>query len=529
MKYPKLLMSIVFGLGLSLASCLGASLAWAGDRAAVAAADPLGNINRLPAALEQTVGLLRTGLEADGFAVARGYWTLWGVNECKYPLQTLGYCYGNNPTAPYVLAVLPTWKDEYLDQRFHHIINEPLRNMSPTFRMDKHEALVIVAQLPPEARYFGIGTSVFTREIAFNQYDPVIDFVKNDPLLEGILYGVSPDPARRMLVSSIGNSTNNVVVKQQIHNAPWNTPAYIVVSSDGDMAAALTNALVLAGASPSAIFTEPVAPQLVRLGLDRSADDLFTYMRYSMPLDPVAGEQWRKELPLTILRIRNMSSQTYDNPFAPPTYTPRTANFDERTAYGGDSGDFAALQNAVRERWGQSGTLVDFFSAYIQLDLIGQHCLGYDDPFSVPRGPMDCLGDTQDADYQISKSTQIDNGEVVAVMGTLSTETGNATYTSLSVNWFPALVGIANIDDIALKGTAATFGTANSDKFYVYYVARDCTGLTSCREISKKLVPTGGLIKFIQRNYINPNSTTGPDPRKIVNPVALVFDGRNRP
>ncbi len=115
---------------LSLALCLGVSLASAAERAAVAATDPLGNINRLPAALEQTVGLLRTDLEANGFAVARGYWTLWGVDDCKYPLQTLGYCYGNNPTAPYVLAVVPPWKDEYVDQRFHHILNEPQRSMS---------------------------------------------------------------------------------------------------------------------------------------------------------------------------------------------------------------------------------------------------------------------------------------------------------------------------------------------------------------------------------------------------------------
>jgi hypothetical protein len=97
------------------------------------------------------------------------------------------------------------------------------------------------------------------------------------------------------------------------------------------------------------------------------------------------------------------------------------------------------------------------------------------------------------------------------------------------VNWFPQLVGVANIDDTDLRGTAASFGTAKSGLFYVYYVARDCSGLAHCREISKQLVPTGGLIKFIQRNYINPGSTNGPDPNKILNPVAIVFDGRHRP
>jgi hypothetical protein len=34
---------------------------------------------------------------------------------------------------------------------------------------------------------------------------------------------------------------------------------------------------------------------------------------------------------------------------------------------------------------------------------------------------------------------------------------------------------------------------------------------------------------MIQRNYVNPGSAGGPDPTKILKPVALVFDGRNRP
>ena len=524
-----------FSLGLvwlSVASCLGAWLAWAEDRAAIVATDPLGNINRLPAVLEHRVGLLRTGLERHGFAVARGYWTLWGVDDCKYPLQTLGYCYGNNPTAPYALAVLPLWKDEYVDPRFHYILNDPPRGMAANHRLDPREALVIVAQLPPPARYFGIQSNVFTREAALNEDDPIYLGV-TDPLLKSILFGVSPDPSRRMMVASIGNSTNNVVIERQTGQDPWNRPAYIVITSDDDMKAEMTDALVRAGASWSDIFTEPVSPELVKLGLNRSADDLITYIRYAMPVDQAAGEQWRQELPLAILRVRDVSRRQYNNPLPVPTYTERTGNYnyDENPL----AADFTALQNAVRANWGQpQATPLPFFSAYKALDLIGQHCLGYDDPFSAPRGPMDCLGDSQDADYQISQSAQIDDDKVVAVVGTLSTETGNATYTSLSVNWFPELVGVENIDDTDLHGTAASFASAlrhrhNADLFYVYYVARDCTGLANCIEISTKLVPTGGTIKFIQRNYVNPGSSNGPDPNKILNPVAIVLDGQNRP
>ena len=524
-----------FALGLAWVSvtlCLGASLAWAKDNAAAAATDPLSNKNRLPAALEQTVGQFRADLEGKGFAVARGYWTLWGINDCKYPIQVLGYCYGNNPTAPYALAVVPTWKDEYQDQKFHHILNEAQRNMSGVYRLDQREALVVVAQLPPEARYFGIGTNVFTRDADLDKGDPIYQTV-TDPLLLSILFGVSPDPSRMMLVASIGNSTNNVVIKNQTGQEPWNRPAYFIITSDAQLASDVTDALTRAGASLSDIFTEPVAPDLVRLGLDHLADDLITYIRYSMPDNEAAGDKWRRDLPLTVLRVRDMSEREYHKPFAIPTYTQRKANTDENKL----NGDFGKLQEAVIASWGQqkTATTLPFFSAYKYLDLIGQHCLGYGYPGPAKtRGPMDCLGDTQDADYQISESVQIDHGEVIAVVGVLSTETGNATYTSLSVNWFPELVGVKNIDDVTLKGTADGFADAlqdssNADKFYVYYVARDCTGLTHCVEVSKQLVPTGGIVKFIQRNYINPGSESGPDPDEIINPVTIVLNGKNRP
>ena len=68
---------------------------------------------------------------------------------------------------------------------------------------------------------------------------------------------------------------------------------------------------------------------------------------------------------------------------------------------------------------------------------------------------MDCLGDNQDDEPQISGGTyHLDDGQVIAVVGTLGKETGNATYSSLSVNWFPELVGVLNRDDLVLEESA---------------------------------------------------------------------------
>ena len=492
-----------------------------------AATDPLSKVNRLSPSLEQKVKLLRADLEARGYAVARGYWTLWGVEECRYPIQALGYCYGNNPTAPYALAVLPQWKDEFVDQPLHHAITQAQRNMSATYRLDRQEALVVLAELPPTGRYFGIGTNVFTREGVLNPADPILPKVAADPQLQSILFGVSPNPSRVMMIASIGNAINNVVVERQT-GEPWQSgqQRFVVITPDADVGGAMTAALVRTGVPPSAVFTEPVSPNLVRVGLGREADDLFTYMRYAMPNDSAAGEQWREQLPLAVLRVRDISGSRPANPFAIPAYTQRGWNYDETTL----AGDLQALVNAVRARWNQpSAPVAAFFSAFKFLDLVGQHCLGFPDP---NRGPMDCLGDTQDADYQISQSLHIDNGEVIAVLGTLATETGNATYVSVSVNWFPRLVGVKNISDTDLTGTASDFAGAiqhDARLFYVHYLARDCTGLQPCVEISQKLVPSGETIKLIQRNYVSPGTSAGPDPAKLLNPIAIVLDGRQRP
>jgi hypothetical protein len=300
------------------------------------------------------------------------------------------------------------------------------------------------------------------------------------------------------------------------------------------MAKTMADLFEKVGIDPSHVFTERVAPKLVHLGYGREADDFITYIRYSMPNDIELGEKWREQLPLAILRVRDRKGGTAEKPFDIPKYETKEANFDEPKALGKD---LPKLVNAVKEYWGQTSpdNSADFRSLSLWVDLIGQHCLGdYGPPpppegIELPRGPMNCLGDNQDADYQISGGTyQLDDDQVIAVVGTLGTKTGNATYTSLSVNWFPELVGVLNRDDPVLEESAKKFKDKVSDytKFYVYYFARDCSGLYPwCQEVPRKLVPRGDTIKIIQRNYINPGSMRGPDPKQVLNPVSIEFDG----
>ncbi len=151
---------------------------------------------------------------------------------------------------------------------------------------------------------------------------------------------------------------------------------------------------------------------------------------------------------------------------------------------------------------------------------------------------MNCLGDTQDTTYQITPNLPLDGGEIYAVVGTLGTETGNATYVGLSVNDSLLLKGVENISSDQLRGTALDYaGTVNNaDKFYVYYLARDCSTVQDltgghCFSISPTALPLCSrpgspdchYLKIIQREYIRQGTQRGPDSTLTLAPRLIKF------
>ncbi|WP_133717750.1 hypothetical protein [Methylocaldum gracile] len=476
------------------------------------------NDNQLPESLEQKVRNLRTDLEAKGYEVARGAWNLFRIEDCKFALETIGNCLGNNPAAPYLIPSVPLWPDEFVDQNMRDLLGPTPGDTWWTYRLDEREALVVLAQLPPPGRYFGIQTYIFTREGEIDTTDEIYQSVTDDPFMQSILFMMSPNPSRALVFSSIGNSNNNVVIERQ-SDAAFNQQRFFIITPDAVMERALTEALLRAGVPDrNQVFVEPVSTDLGRLGFGSKADDLMTVMRYSLPEDEAAGDEWRQKRPLAILRVRDTNTARPTEPYPKPVRDERIAKSEL-----GFEGDVENLVEAVKQHWGQPDAKDGpFESLLLKVDLIGEHCV---------RRPMNCLGDTQDTDYQISPTESIDSGEVLAVAGTLGTATGNATYTSLAPNRIPALVGVTNVSDPDLKGSASSFSetVGNTDKLYVYYFARDCGNLPNCREITEEMVPPGDAIKIIQRNYVVPGSTQGPDPKQLVNPTLIVFDGAKRP
>jgi len=148
---------------------------------------------------------------------------------------------------------------------------------------------------------------------------------------------------------------------------------------------------------------------------------------------------------------------------------------------------------------------------------------------------MDCLGDTQDASYKFTYAPGFDNGEVYAVVGTLGTETGNATYVSLALNNTRLRLGAKNVDHNKLAGSATPGfypGVNNLDKLYVYYFTRNCEGLEElthgfCMSVedTEFVIPRGTNASFVEREYIKVGTQRGPDSALTLPSVLLILRG----
>jgi hypothetical protein len=469
------------------------------------------DVNVFPVSLSDKVQSFKANLEASGYEVLRGNWNLFTIDDCQYAVAKTGNCFGNNPAAPYIIPTVPLWPDEFADRYMKDVIGPTQGNTWWTHRFDEREAIIVLGQLPPRGGYFGLESYVFTRQGKINTNDEIYRSLTDD-FMKSILFQNSPNPKRVMVFSSIGDSKNNVTIQRQ-SGAIWDQERYFIITPDAVMEKKMKEALLEAGVfDQKQIFTEPVSKDIARLGLGSSADDFMTIIRYSMPHDEVLGERWRRSLPLAVFRVRAKK----------PTHTAESYPTPVREVRGGRSElhlqeDFDNLVKAVKEKWGHPEVTDTKFQSLLQwVDLIGEHCL---------KRPMSCLGDNSDADYQVSKTVSIDQGEIIAVLGVLGTATRNANYVSLSVNWIPPLVGVLNKSDDELAGTADFFaGTVeNTGKFYVQYFARNCTGIPDCTTISEATIPRGDLLKIIQRNYVVPGTNRGADPKLVINPTIMVL------
>jgi hypothetical protein len=485
--------------------------------------------NKVPGTIESAARRLTHELEARGYAVARGYVKLYTAADCDWSYAIMGTCYSNNPAAPYVVPVLPTWPDEWLDPVLAAGIFGPTHDgYSATFRLDPREAIVILGRMPPPAKYFGLQTNVFTRRGDFDTESEPYTFLSVNGMswLLNMFFAHLPwDGKRIQLLASVGNSINNVVIRDASGRA-FDQDRYFITTPDQFMEEAVRHAFSRIRVDDEDVFTEPI-DETLRVGLRKSADDFYTLIRYAMPRHENEAAAWRENLPLVVLRVRDPRTRRQPVPFDQVELDQRRAAVPPETAL---ETELASLATAVCKKWGRScGNQALVMNVQERpISMVGPTCMGIG---------MNCLADTQDTVYHFSGKLPLDGSRVYAVVGALSTHTGNATYVGLGVNATKRQLGIDNVSDDLLEGSAADYASAvtDPDKFFVYYFARDCASLDSwasryCRSIPESALPdynpadpNSDQLNFSLRGYLFPGTARGPASAFSLSPKVIAL------
>ena len=241
--------------------------------------------NEVPEEIETTTRRLMDDLKKQGFRVARGYFMLYEEDDCEYSQRAMGTCYFNNPAAPYVFPVVPTWPEEFVDPATKDVFGPTEPGYSATWRLDPREAIVILAKTPPPAKYFGLQTYSFTRQGTFDtQSDAYRYFADIGANCVDQWFHTIPGNADRIgAANSLSNPINNVVIAEQ-SGAVFDQLRYFILTPDRSMETAVREALGKISIATKDIFTEPIGTKVrpglevyaMRTGLDEAADDFTT-------------------------------------------------------------------------------------------------------------------------------------------------------------------------------------------------------------------------------------------------------------
>ncbi|MEO3785673.1 hypothetical protein ABGB12_20280 [Actinocorallia sp. B10E7] len=496
---------------------------------------------------------LVAGLKKSGARVNPGYPMLYTQQDCKdstYPV--LKNCLLNNPSAPYVVPIVKTWPNEYVDPKMVNAFGGTRPGYNVTYRLDPREAIVIYGKMPPPGRYMGVQTWQFSQNGRWRENDyRKWKRTAGQPVPMQYLFDTIPANGRRsgriQSVSAIGDTVNNVVMQRR-SGYPFGKKRYFIITPSATTDRAVRRALRAEGVPSGHIFTErvpsrdgfgPIGP----LGMGKNAVDFFTAFRYAIPApgQEQAADEWRKNPPLKVLRVRASASQGPVRRYGSLAFEKRTANNEARLAP-----DLRKLINAVCDKVSGTARLKSSdcrrpAASSPMVDPVREY--GWTGPY-CRKINMNCLGDQQDAAYYLSRPLPLDSGQVYAVVDALATETGNATYSALSVNDASLLAGVANVLDTTLKGSASGYTNTvkNSGKFFVHYFTRDCEVLRglpgwpkNCTRITDQMLPSRGdtsaegdpalhgMFMASLRDYIKPGTQRGPDSSKVLAPRILTF------
>lgn len=539
-----------FGLASALPAPTSAVALGSGQKAASTAG--AANLDR--AAFTKT---LVGDLLASGFQVNPGYPMVLAPDACEnYTYPLLKTCFGNNPAGGYATAVVKAWPHEEVGPTSPDVLGRVDPGYTSTYRLGVRDAVVFYGQMPPPGRYMGWQTFQWSQPGRWKakDYNQVASIPNRPWPMQYRFHTIPPnDPNANRVFSqaSLGDIVNNVVMERQSGDS-WGKNRYFITTPSETTDQAVRSALHALGVPDDDILTEqipsrdaygPIGP----LGMGKNAIEFWSTFRYAIPDDPAAAEQWWKTLPLTVLRVRAPSSLGPAQRYGMLTFEEQTTPNPE----GYLKGDMQDLVNAVCQR---TSSILGLRSADCTQPppassiMVNQYRdYGWTGPYC--RSLHMWCGDQNDIGAGTIRPLPLDSAEVYAVVSTLGTATGNATYVGLGVNDASTFFAPTGVNDLKLTGSADQYAATvnNADKFFVHYFTRKCETAEmealvgknrldkDCTSISDGMVPPKsdtaalgdpalhGMFFPILRDYIAPGTARGPDQSELLRAQVLSF------
>lgn len=412
-------------------------------------------------------------------------------------------CFGNNPDTPYGFPMFPPRRGE---------------TANFNFKLGKTEAVVMLGLTPPDARYFGLTSYVYSRQD------------RQDPDKRMVVFGSISDTINmdRIGVHSIGPGSDD----------PHNRITAFVFTPNTEVEDEMRALLTSAGLDPEAINVFPIPTvsdefPLV-LGYGDDADDFTMLIRVGFPTDQDELDAYIAAAPFAVWRVGVRDSAFGGYPWEP--YIERTTGITERDLLPGVDARLEDLATALQRR--HAGLTPKVVRDPIVPLKTGHQCINLH---------IYCSSDSQDSALTFDANgfphRLIDDPDNFwYVLGVNHTYTGKTVYFNHSVYRMDISGGIGSISDVSAPGSAAYYAEAYSDgldigdfdDFYVYKIARACDAtekeLGYCYEVPypTPAAPVGAEddddLTLVGRLYVDQTSGVGPDKDELVLPMMLIYE-----
>lgn len=440
---------------------------------------------------------LKRALERDGFIVQKGKFKVADL-FAMYDAGLVPSCFGNNPSSPYLVALVPLGPGQTAETVPDPVTDYPLvpedKGLFMEYNLRSDEAIVLVGKTPPEVKYFGLRSYLVRR------------------------YSVAGD-GYKYIFASLGDTANNFTTATANKEDPYRQHTMFISTADAGVDQRIRAAAAAAGYSPDIMNDDVMPAPLLRPGLTGTPDTFLLLQRAALFANPKAQQRYYDDPGVTVYRITPKQTAS-PQPFAVPQL---------RVKGTGHTNELDLLP--TEKELGQA--ILNRYSYLSPRDL--QTSVAFEAGYDAIQRGTNALGDNRDTIYLRSKNFFLreNSDDFVIIYGPNHAATGKAVYSNFGVYGRIALNGVASVDDANFP-TADQFlpGNPLAKYFYVYKIARHCEPGEDVPCIAIPTGPGAAGIPVAQpaflafRAYVEPSTKVGPEFEEVLYDQAIKFNPR---